>query len=188
MRSSRQPTVRSDARPDAGREARRDVRSVVRSAVVAGSVLAAATVLAAPAQAAPVLHSYVNVVQGKCLDIRGASTSEGAVLQEFDCKNDANQRFWSDTGADGATELRVQKSGLCLEPTTLNAYSSVIQRACSGAATQRWELLPHGPNAVVFKNVASGLCLQDYYSAGGARRDVNMWQCQESAYQQWVVR
>ncbi|MFD7415540.1 RICIN domain-containing protein [Kitasatospora purpeofusca] len=184
MRSSRQSTARSVVR----REGRREGRAVVRSAVVAGSVLAAATVLAAPAQAAPVLHSYVNVVQGKCLDIRGASTAEGAVLQEFDCKNDANQRFWSDTGADGATELRVQKSGLCLEPTTLNTYSPVVQRACSGAATQRWELLPHGPNAVVFKNVASGLCLQDYYSAGGARRDVNMWQCQESAYQQWVLR
>ncbi|KOV11239.1 hypothetical protein ADK60_35565 [Streptomyces sp. XY431] len=163
-------------------------QSLVRSVVVAGSVLAAATVLAAPAQAAPVLHGYANVVQGKCLDIRGASTAEGALLQEFSCKNDSNQRFWSDTGADGATELRVQKSGLCLEPTTLNAYGSVIQRACSGAQTQRWELLPHGPNAVVFKNRASGLCLQDYFSADGSRRDVNMWPCQESAYQQWVVR
>ncbi len=163
-------------------------QSVVRSGVVAGTVLAAASVLAAPAQAAPVLHGYVNVLQGKCLDIRGASTAEGALLQEFDCKNDSNQRFWTDTAADGASELRVQKSGLCLEPVTLNAYSSIVQRRCSGADTQRWDLAPHGPGTVVIKNRATGLCLEDWYATTGARRDVHMWPCNESAFQQWSVR
>ncbi|MFE7564047.1 RICIN domain-containing protein [Kitasatospora sp. NPDC057500] len=163
-------------------------QSLVRSGVVAGSLLAAAAVLATPAQAAPVLHGYANVVQGKCLDIRGGSTAEGALLQEFSCKNASNQRFWTDDAAVGGTEIRVQSSFLCLEPTTLNAYSSIIQRQCSGADTQKWELVPQGVNAVAFKNKATGLCLQDWLSGDGSRREVNMWQCNGSAYQQWLLR
>ncbi|MER5354502.1 RICIN domain-containing protein [Kitasatospora sp. NPDC002551] len=163
-------------------------RSAVRSGVVAGTLLAGATLLAAPAQAAPVLHGYANIVQGKCLDIQGASTAEGAMLQEFSCKNASNQRFWTDDAAVGGTEIRVQSSFLCIEPTTPNSYSSVIQRQCSGADTQRWELTPAGVNAVTMKNKASGLCLQDWLSGDGSRRQVNMMPCNGSAYQQWSLR
>ncbi|MFE2108377.1 RICIN domain-containing protein [Kitasatospora sp. NPDC059463] len=163
-------------------------QSVVRSGVVAGSVLAAAAMLASPAQAAPVLHGYANAVQGKCLDIRGGSTAEGALLQEFSCKNASNQRFWSDDSAVGGTEIRVQSSFLCLEPTTPNTYSTIIQRQCSGAGNQRWELVPAGVNAVALKNKASGLCLQDWLSGDGSRRDVIMWTCDNSSYQAWVMR
>ncbi|MFE6864994.1 RICIN domain-containing protein [Kitasatospora sp. NPDC057692] len=163
-------------------------QSAVRSGVVAGTVLAAATLLAAPAQAAPVLHGYANALQGKCLDIQGASNAEGAMLQEFSCKNASNQRFWTDDAAVGGTEIRVQSSFLCLEPTTLNAYSTVVQRQCSGADTQRWELVPAGVNAVTMQNKATGLCLQDWLSADGSRRHVNMWPCNGSAYQQWLLR
>ncbi|MFJ4095408.1 RICIN domain-containing protein [Kitasatospora sp. NPDC089913] len=173
MRSSRQSTARSTA----------------RSVVVAGSVLAAATVLAAPAQAAPVLHGYANVAAGKCLDIRGNSTADGALLQEFDCKNASNQRFWTDTdSADGYTEIRVQRSGLCLEPTGAHPGSIVLQRACTGAAGQRWEIVPKGPGAVVLRHPATGQCLNDYASGVGSERTANMWTCLDNAWQTWAVR
>ncbi|MEU1285277.1 RICIN domain-containing protein [Kitasatospora sp. NPDC005856] len=175
MRSTRQSVVRS---------------VVLRSLVVAGTVLAAATALAAPAQADPVQHRYENLANAnKCLDVRGASTSEGALLQEFDCKLASNQSFWTDTYlGETSTDMKAANSGLCLEPTGMDAGATVVQRRCNYSQGQRWEHVAQASGVLLIKNRATGLCLQDAGAPSGSRREVRQQPCNGTTAQLWVVR
>ncbi|MFE3939676.1 RICIN domain-containing protein, partial [Streptomyces goshikiensis] len=131
--------------------------SAVRAAVVAAAVLSAATVLAAPAQAKPAespetaatgavtmtayWFQYANVATGKCLDIRGASRYEYGLLQQFNCKEELHQEFWSDTVlGDPSVDLKpAHVSNLCLEPSGLEAGATIVQRVCNYSQGQRWD-------------------------------------------------
>ncbi|MFD5432649.1 RICIN domain-containing protein [Kitasatospora sp. NPDC127067] len=163
---------------------------VVRSLVVTGTVLAAATTLATPAQADPVQHRYANVsAYNKCLDIRGGSTSEGALLQQFDCKLASNQSFWTDTYlGDPSTDMKAANSGLCLEPTGMNAGATIIQRRCNYSEGQRWEHVAQASGVIAIKNRATGLCLADAGAPSGSRREVRQQPCDGTTTQLWVVR
>ncbi|GAA3119931.1 RICIN domain-containing protein [Streptomyces goshikiensis] len=179
--------------------------SAVRAAVVAAAVLSAATVLAAPAQAKPAespetaataavtmtayRFQYANVVTGKCLDIRGASRYEYGLLQQFNCKEELHQEFWSDTVlGDPSVDLKpAHVSNLCLEPSGLEAGATIVQRVCNYSQGQRWDFGWNGSSATV-KNRVSGLCLEDAGMPSGSRREVRQMPCTGAPGQLWSNR
>ncbi|RPK41932.1 Endo-1,4-beta-xylanase A precursor [Streptomyces sp. ADI91-18] len=178
--------------------------SAVRAAVVA-AVLSAATVLAAPAQAKPAespettataavtmtayRFQYANVATGKCLDIRGASRYEYGLLQQFNCKEELHQEFWSDTVlGDPSVDLKpAHVSNLCLEPSGLEAGATIVQRVCNYSQGQRWDFGWNGSSATV-KNRVSGLCLEDAGMPSGSRREVRQMPCTGAPGQLWSNR
>ncbi|MFG2716156.1 RICIN domain-containing protein [Streptomyces goshikiensis] len=174
----------------------------VRAAVVAGTVLSAATVLTAPAQAKPAespasgaatmtayRFQYANVATGKCLDIRAASRYENGLLQQFNCKEELNQEFWSDTVlGDSSVDLKpAHVSNLCLEPSGLEAGATIVQKVCNYSQGQRWDFGWSGPSATV-KNRVTGLCMEDAGMPSGSRREVRQMPCTGAPGQLWYNR
>jgi hypothetical protein len=73
--------------------------------------------------------------QGGCMDINGARTTDGTVVQWWFCHGRANQIWQAQNG-----ELVNPASGKCLTaPSTTNGTQLVIS-TCNGGAGQRWNL------------------------------------------------
>ncbi|MEU5810200.1 RICIN domain-containing protein [Streptomyces sp. NPDC047718] len=96
---------------------------------------------------------------GKCLEVADWSTSNGAVVRQWDCSGGANQQWtW------GPNKSWVNKhSGKCLEigdwSTSYGAQAR--QWDCSGGNNQGWEIpSADGGYAMYLQNRHSGLVLE----------------------------
>ncbi|MFG1885667.1 glycoside hydrolase family 27 protein [Micromonospora sp. NPDC049102] len=115
---------------------------------------------------------------GRCLDVNGASQTNGATAIIWDCHGQANQS-WTSTSAQ---ELRVY-GGKCLDVYdggTANG-TSVIIWDCHGQANQQWRFNADGSITAV----ASGRCLDlvGNGTANGTRAQI--WDCNGAASQRW---
>nr|WP_199752433.1 ricin-type beta-trefoil lectin domain protein [Actinoplanes sp. ATCC 53533] len=113
---------------------------------------------------------------GRCLDVSGASSANGAQAQIWDCHTNANQQF-SQNGA------ALQVMGKCLDtPANAAAGTRVQIWDCHGGANQQWNL---NSNSTI-SNAQSGLCL-DVNGAGTANGTaVVVWNCHTGANQRWA--
>jgi poly(3-hydroxybutyrate) depolymerase len=113
---------------------------------------------------------------GRCLDVSGASSANGAQAQIWDCHTNANQQFTQ----NGAT---LQVMGKCLDvPANAAAGARVQIWDCHGGANQQWNLNSNG----TISNAQSGLCL-DVNGAGTANGTaVVVWNCHTGANQRWA--
>jgi endo-1,4-beta-xylanase len=125
--------------------------------------------------------AIVGTGSGRCLDVTGASTSNGARLQLWDCNGGANQR-WTSTSS---RQLMVY-GNKCLDASgqgTTNG-TAVIIWDCNGQANQQWNINTNG----TITGVQSGLCL-DASGAGTANGTrIQLWSCSGGANQQWTRR
>ena len=123
----------------------------------------------------------VNVASGRCLDVSGASTANGAQVQLWDCHGGTNQR-WTYTASRQLTVY----GNKCLDANrqgTTNG-TSVIIWDCNGQANQQWNVNANG----TITGVQSGLCL-DTTGAGTANgTKIQLWSCSAGANQQWNQR
>ncbi|MDG4828225.1 RICIN domain-containing protein [Solwaraspora sp. WMMD1047] len=112
---------------------------------------------------------------GRCLDVSGANSANGAQVQIWDCHSNANQQFVQNGQA-------LQVMGKCLDaPPNAAAGTRVQIWDCNGGANQRWTLNGNG----TISNVQTGLCL-DVNGAGTANgTGVVVWNCHSGANQRW---
>ncbi|MCX5070248.1 lectin [Micromonospora lupini] len=115
---------------------------------------------------------------GRCLDVNGASQTNGATAIIWDCHGQANQS-WTSTSSQ---ELRVY-GNKCLDvfnAATANG-TSVIIWDCHGQANQQWRFNADGSITAV----ASGRCLDlvGNGTANGTRAQI--WDCNGAASQRW---
>ncbi|WFE38757.1 ricin-type beta-trefoil lectin domain protein [Micromonospora sp. WMMD998] len=120
-----------------------------------------------------------NVSAGRCLDVNGASQTNGAAAIIWDCHGQSNQT-WTVTSAQ---ELRVF-GGKCLDVSgaaTANG-SPVIIWDCNGQSNQKWRLNADG----TITGVGSGRCLgvAGNGTANGTRTQIQ--DCTGAASQRWV--
>ncbi|MET8366992.1 ricin-type beta-trefoil lectin domain protein [Micromonospora sp. NPDC005194] len=115
---------------------------------------------------------------GRCLDVNGASQTNGATTIIWDCHGQANQS-WTSTSAQ---ELRVY-GGKCLDVYNAGTANgtSVIIWDCHGQANQQWRFNADGSITAV----ASGRCLDlvGNGTANGTRTQI--WDCNGAASQRW---
>lgn len=89
-------------------------------------------------------YLVININSGKCLDVVGASTADGANVQQYTCHRQANQRWiirYDQHRGDRATYRFVNvRSGKCLEVASSSTAdgANVQQSTCYGAYNQRW--------------------------------------------------
>lgn len=114
-----------------------------RMAATAAAILLGfgfAVAIAAPAHAAnPILGPVRIMTAGKCLDVTGASTSNGALLQLYDClPNQWNQQwYWYDVpGCFQCVQLVPRHSWKCADV--------VGASQATGAAVQQYDCLGFG--------------------------------------------
>ncbi|MDG4830642.1 endo-1,4-beta-xylanase [Solwaraspora sp. WMMD1047] len=117
-----------------------------------------------------------NEGSGRCLDVNGASSTNGGQMIIWDCHSNANQQFVQNGRA-------LQVLGKCLDAPPNAAAGTQLQIwDCSGGANQQWVFNGNG----TISNAQTGLCL-DVNGAGTANGSaVIVWSCHGAANQRWA--
>ncbi|WP_439657027.1 ricin-type beta-trefoil lectin domain protein [Lentzea sp. HUAS TT2] len=112
---------------------------------------------------------------GRCLDVSGASTANGAPMVVWDCHTNTNQQFTR-------TGQTLQVLGKCLDaPANATAGTAVRLWDCQGGTNQQWNVNAGG----TIGNAQTGLCL-DVNGAGTANGTAAIvWTCHGGANQRW---
>jgi glucosylceramidase len=116
---------------------------------------------------------------GKCVDVAGASSANGAAVQLFTCNGSAAQS-WT-RGADGT----VRALGKCLDVTAAStADGAKVQLFdCNGTGAQQWQATT-GRDLV---NPAANKCLDVTGSSTADATRLQIWTCTGAANQKWTV-
>jgi cytochrome c len=131
-------------------------------------------------------YTVTSAHSGKLVDVRYASTADGAAVIQYASNGGANQRWRLTDAGSGSFTLTAQHSAKCLDLPSGSA-SPVQQWTCvAGAADQKWKFEPTGLGSYRVVSVLSGRCL-DIPQASTAN-DVQLIQspCSATATsQQW---
>jgi hypothetical protein len=124
-----------------------------------------------------------------CLDVSGASASDGAAVVQWTCHGHSNQ-LWRAEPVDGHWMLRSLVSGKCLEVPawSMTSGTTVMQWTCNGGANQQWRFEAvddFGTYRLIARH--SGQCLEvpAWSQQGGAQ--AGQWACNGGLNQQWRV-
>ncbi len=79
---------------------------------------------------------------GHCLNVSGASRSDGAGIIQWTCDGAANEQFSFTPTTDGYGRIVNKNSGKCLDVSGGNASSgaAIVQNTCSSSPTQEFKL------------------------------------------------
>ena len=129
----------------------------------------------------PTAQQVVHTTSGRCLDVPGSSTANGARPQLWDCHGQSNQR-WTYTSSKQLTVYGTKCLGASGRGTTNG--TAVVIWDCDGDANQQWNINPNG----TITGVQSGLCLDA--TGGGTANGTTMqlYSCTSAANQQWSRR
>ncbi|MGV9417620.1 non-reducing end alpha-L-arabinofuranosidase family hydrolase [Streptomyces sp. NPDC003674] len=152
--------------------------SAALAAVAAALAALAAMLVAAPAQAAS-SGALRGVGSGRCLDVPGASQTDGTYLQLYDCWGGTNQQ-WTSTDSGQLTVF----GNKCLDvPGHATTAGTRVQIwGCSGGANQQWRVNSDG----TIVGVESGLCLEAAGSGTANGTAVRIWTCDGGGNQKWT--
>jgi hypothetical protein len=152
--------------------------SAVLVAVVAALAALAAMLVAGPAQAATT-SAVRGVGSGRCLDVPGASQTEGTNVQIWDCNGGTNQQ-WTLTDNNQLTVY----GNKCLDVPghATTAGTRPVIWACNGGTNQQWRVNADGTIVAV----ESGLCLDVSGGATANGTAVQLWDCNGGSNQKWT--
>jgi hypothetical protein len=85
-------------------------------------------------------YRIVNSLSSDCIDVVGASTSNGTGLQQYGCFNQTNQHFVVCSSDGGSVQIMGQQSGKCLTSVGNKDNAPVYIYDCSSSVTQQWTL------------------------------------------------
>ncbi|MER7751945.1 RICIN domain-containing protein [Kitasatospora sp. NPDC097643] len=144
--------------------------------------------------AAPATHTVTSVNSGKCLDVTGASTADGAQAVQWTCGAGQAGQQWSlvPVAGTGTVQLVSANSGKCLDVTGASTAdgAQVIQWTCgAGKANQQWTLVPTLGARVQLVSANSGKCLDVTAASTADGAQVIQWTCGGAgrANQEWTV-
>jgi outer membrane lipoprotein SlyB len=142
---------------------------VLTVAATTGAALAATVGSPAP---------IVGGQSGRCVDVPGATTTNGTQLQLWDCNGQANQA-WTYTSAKQLTVY----GNKCLDANNQGTTNgtAVIIWDCNGQTNQQWNVNSNG----TITGVQSGLCLDADGAATANGTKIILWSCIGGSNQQW---
>ncbi|GIJ29319.1 hypothetical protein Vqi01_44810 [Micromonospora qiuiae] len=118
---------------------------------------------------------------GRCIEVPGATTANGAQVQLWDCSGGTHQR-WTYTASKQLTVY----GNKCLDASgagTTNG-TAVIIWDCHGGLNQQWNINADG----TITNAQSGLCVDANGAATANGTKIILWSCNGGANQQWSRR
>jgi chitosanase len=121
----------------------------------------------------------ITGIGGKCVDVAGSSSANGAAVQLYDC-NGTGAQTWTVGNSDNT----IRALGKCLDVTaaaTTNG-AKIQLYDCNATAAQKWTV---SNGALV--NSGSGKCLDatGQSSANGTR--LQIWTCTNATNQRWTL-
>ncbi|MEU9134273.1 RICIN domain-containing protein [Kitasatospora sp. NPDC048540] len=142
--------------------AKNGLRTLAALAVMTTGVLTA-PVVANAATVAPSTHT-IETFAGKCLNVNGASTDDGAAIIQYTCNVDngyTNDQFALVPFQDSGDQIQIQTfADKCLdvEGGNRNDWARIIQYTCSASENQRFTLT-HLPNGKAQIKTFAGKCV-----------------------------
>ncbi|XVQ82296.1 extracellular catalytic domain type 1 short-chain-length polyhydroxyalkanoate depolymerase [Microbispora siamensis] len=118
-----------------------------------------------------------GVPSGRCLDVPGASTTDGTQVQLWDCNGQTNQT-WTSTSAG---EIRVY-GNKCLDAAGTGNGARVQIYSCWGGDNQKWRVNSDG----TIVGVQSGLCLDAAGAGTGNGTGIQLYSCWGGTNQKWT--
>jgi tetratricopeptide (TPR) repeat protein len=133
------------------------------------------------------VYRVTNRRSGKTLEVAGASTANGPVVDQGRYTNGLHQQWVLKNVGDGYYQVTAAHSGKALD---VNAFSTrngacVIQWTTNGGANQIWQAVPNGDGTYRLLNDQSGLALQVANSARTNGAWMEQWQWQAQDQQKW---
>ncbi len=133
----------------------------------------------------------VHAAQGKCLDVEGGSSANGASVQLWPC-NGSSAQNWRITADGSQLELRnasgpgTNLAAKCLDVAggKTDDRTAIQLYTCNGTPAQKWEMNLRATTPL--KNVGSGKCLDLNTFDNG--KDSWLWRCNGTASQQFDVK
>jgi hypothetical protein len=143
------------------------------------SLTAALGVLGGGTAQAATATGPITGLDGKCVDVAGASTANGTHVQLYDCNGTAAQS-WTAGNSDGS----IRALGKCLDVvggSTANG-AAIDLYDCNGTDAQKWTV----SNGELV-NTGSGKCLDatGHSSANGTQ--LQIWSCTGGSNQLWTT-
>lgn len=140
----------------------------------------------------PVATGYVKIVNrnsGKALDVTGQSTSDGALLEQWDYWGGANQQWQLVDAGGGYVKIVSRNSGKLVDVSQGSTAdgASAIQYTDNGGANQQWQLVDVGGGYVKIVNRNSGKVLDVSGQSTSNGGSVIQYTYNGGANQQWQV-
>ncbi|WP_327003005.1 RICIN domain-containing protein [Dactylosporangium sp. NBC_01737] len=126
---------------------------------------------------------------GKCIDVPGASSANGALLQQWGCTSGAAWQQFKLTAAGSNYQLVNVSSGKCIDVPGWSTTSGVQlqQYTCvASQANQQWRLVASGTNTFQIINVNSGLCISDKDASTASGNPIIQETCTANTNKQWA--
>jgi hypothetical protein len=159
---------------DGDRLMRRAATFLATAALAGGALGTFAATQASGADASGAITGF----GGKCVDVAGASSANGAAVQLYDC-NGTGAQNWT-----VSSDSSLRALGKCLDVTAAGTAdgSKVQLYDCNGTNAQKWS-----SSGGTLVNSGSGKCLDatGNSSANGTR--LQIWACAGSANQKWTL-
>ena len=148
-------------------------------------------VLGAPVGSSPsTSYTLVNRNSGKCLDVNGGSTADGANVQQWTCNGGTNQRWRVEDAGGGYSRLVNVKSGKVLDVASCGTAdgTNVQQWTNLNNACQQWTLpaTDSGYVRIINRNSGKVLDVENCGTADGA--NVRQWAWLSNTCQQWRLQ
>jgi glucosylceramidase len=120
----------------------------------------------------------ITGLASKCVDVAGASTTNGAAVQLYDC-NGSSAQNWT-VASDGS----LQALGKCMDVTGASTAdgAKVQLYDCNGTAAQKWTV----SNGELV-NTGSGKCLDATGNSSANGNQLQIWTCTGATNQKWAL-
>ena len=132
-------------------------------------------------------YKLVNVNSGKALDVVGASTANGAYIDQW-TDSGANNQQWSIIAVGSNYKLISRNSGKALDVVGASTANGALvdQWTDSGANNQQWSIIAVGSNyKLISRNSGEALDVAGQSTANGA--SVDQWPDSGTTNQQWSI-
>lgn len=136
------------------------------------------------------IFNVVSLGSNKCLDAKDGGIENITPFQQWDCLNNAAQKFRFKHVRDGLYSFGTVASNRCVSSAGNEPYNGVnmILWDCNYTPDQLVRLAPSfdGAYSIIFQN--SSKCMAVQPSDGGNGNYIQQWDCTHGAFQQWILR
>ncbi|MEV7346988.1 ricin-type beta-trefoil lectin domain protein, partial [Streptomyces sp. NPDC093544] len=150
-----------------------------RAAYAAAGSLLVGLLSVLPASPAAAATGQISGLGGKCIDVAGASSTNGTAVQLYDCNGTGAQQW--NVGSDGT----IRALGKCLDVSNNSTADGALIHLwdCVGGANQQWVVTA----AKDIVNPAANKCLDVVGNNSANTTRLQLWTCTGAANQKWTA-
>ncbi|QEO15457.1 cellulase family glycosylhydrolase [Agromyces intestinalis] len=133
-------------------------------------------------------RTIVNQNSGKCLDVVGGSTENGAEVIQYTCGSGANQRWTLTDRGNGYYNIVSAQSGKCLDVTSASTAdgATIKMYTCGNGTNQQFERRAAGSYSQLVAR-HSGKCVDIPASSTDNGIRIKQYPCNSGANQRWSL-